>query len=45
VAYYGIEPISIFFVGYEPTPDPFQGVDFNLESDAVQIYSPQAAPT
>lgn len=36
--------MNIFFVGYEPTPDPFQGVDFNLEDGAVQVYSPQADP-
>jgi hypothetical protein len=38
------QTMNIFFVGYEPTPDPFQGVDFNLESGAVQVYSPQATP-
>ena len=36
--------MNIFFVGYEPTPDPFQGVDFNLEDGAVEVYSPQADP-
>jgi hypothetical protein len=38
------QTMNIFFVGYEPTPDPFQGVDFNLEDGAVQVYSPQATP-
>src|SRR5436190_3183286 len=33
------QTMNIFFVGYEPTPDPFQGVDFNLEDGAVQVYS------
>jgi hypothetical protein len=38
------QTMNIFFVGYEPTPDPFQGVDFNLEDGAVQVYSPQGTP-
>jgi hypothetical protein len=38
------ETINIFFVGDDPTPDPFSGVDFNLESGAVQIYSPASNP-
>jgi hypothetical protein len=38
------ETMNVFFVGSEPTPDPFQGVDFNLEGGAVQTYSPQSDP-
>jgi hypothetical protein len=38
------ETINIFFIGDDPTPDPFSGVDFNLESGAVQIYSPESDP-
>jgi hypothetical protein len=37
------ETINIFFVGDSPTPDPFSGIDFNLEDGAVQIYSPESA--
>jgi hypothetical protein len=36
--------MNIFFVGAEATPDPFQGVDFNLEDGAVQTFSPQSDP-
>jgi hypothetical protein len=38
------ETMNIFFLGFEPMIDPFQGVDFNLESGAVQTYSPQGHP-
>jgi hypothetical protein len=38
------ETINIFFVGAEPTPDPFHGVDFNLEGGVVQTFSPQSDP-
>lgn len=38
------ETMNIFFVGDDPTPDPFSGVDFNLESGAIQIYSPESNP-
>jgi hypothetical protein len=37
------ETINVFFVGAEPAPDPFKGLDFNLEGGAIQIYSPQSA--
>jgi hypothetical protein len=38
------ETMNIFFLGAQPTPDPFIGVDFNLQNGAVQVYSPQANP-
>lgn len=41
------ETMNIFFVGDDPSPnppDPFSGIDFNLEAGAVQLYSPQWAP-
>ena len=38
------QTMNIFFLGDEPEPDPFQGVDFNLENDTVQVYSPQGMP-
>jgi hypothetical protein len=37
------ETINVFFVGDEPSPDPFSGLDFNLEDGAIQVYSPQSA--
>ncbi|MEY4576388.1 MAG: hypothetical protein RL701_1091 [Pseudomonadota bacterium] len=36
--------INIFFLGDTPDPDPFSGVDFNLEDGALEVYSPQANP-
>lgn len=36
--------MNILFVGQAPEPDPFVGIDFNLENGAVQVYSPQATP-
>jgi hypothetical protein len=38
------DTMNVFFIGDEPTPDPFHGVDFNLENGAVQVYSPQGHP-
>ena len=38
------ETMNVFFVGAEPTPDPFQGVDFNFQDGAVQTFSPQSDP-
>ena len=38
------DTMNIFFVGAEPMPDPFSGVDFNLEDGFVQTYSPQSDP-
>lgn len=35
------ETLNIFFLGDDP--DPVRGVDFNLESGAVQIFAPQSA--
>ena len=37
------ETINVFFVGAEPSPDPFSGIDFNLEGGSIQIYSPESA--
>jgi polysaccharide lyase-like protein len=36
--------INILFLGAFATPDPFQGVDINLEDGALQIYVPGSAP-
>jgi hypothetical protein len=38
------ETMNLFFIGATPTPDPFIGLDFNLEDGAVQLFSPQASP-
>ena len=41
------ETMNIFFVGEDPEPnppEPFLGVDFNLEAGATQLYSPQWTP-
>lgn len=35
------EIMNLFFLGAEPGPDPFQGIDFNVENGEVQIFSPQ----
>lgn len=35
---------NVLFLGDEPSPDPFKGIDFNLESDAPQIFAPQNDP-
>ena len=37
------ETINVFFVGASPSPDPFSGIDLNLEGGAVQVYSPESA--
>lgn len=36
--------INILFLGDFATPDPFRGLDFNLEQGALQLYSPGNAP-
>jgi len=36
--------LNLFFLGDSAAPDPFTGVDFNLEDGAPSIYSPQATP-
>jgi hypothetical protein len=38
------ETMNIFFLGDDPNPGPgpFKGLDINLESGAVQVYSPQS---
>jgi hypothetical protein len=39
--------MNIFFIGDDPSPnppEPFYGIDFNLQDGAVQLYSPQWAP-
>jgi hypothetical protein len=41
------QTMNLFFIGSRPDPlgsDPFVGVDFNLENDALQVYSPQSEP-
>jgi hypothetical protein len=38
------ETINIFFIGAEPEPDPFNGLDINLANGALQIFSPQIIP-
>lgn len=38
------EAINVFFLGDVATPDPFRGVDFNLESGALSTYVPGQAP-
>jgi hypothetical protein len=38
------EIINVFYVGAAPGPDPFVGIDFNLQDDAVEVFSPQADP-
>jgi hypothetical protein len=38
------QTMNIFFLGAKPVPDPFVGIDFNLEQGAVQVYSPQGNP-
>lgn len=38
------QTMNLFFIGAEPTPDPFTGIDFNLEDGAVQVFSPQSDP-
>jgi hypothetical protein len=38
------EIMNLFFLGVDPEPDPFIGVDFNLEDGALQVFSPQADP-
>lgn len=38
------ETINIFFLGDQPSPDPFTGLDINLEDGALQIFSPQIDP-
>jgi hypothetical protein len=36
--------MNIFFLGDYATPDPFRGVDFNLEDGALSTYSPRNQP-
>lgn len=41
------ETMNLFFIGEEPSPNPpqpFFGIDFNLEDGAAQLYSPQWSP-
>jgi hypothetical protein len=38
------ETMNLFFLGDYATPDPFAGTDFNIERDALSIYSPGNAP-
>lgn len=38
------DTINIFFLGAEPAPDPFTGVDINLEQGVPQVFSPQLNP-
>ncbi len=36
--------MNVFFLGDIATPDPFRGVDFNLEGGALSTYVPQDSP-
>ena len=36
--------INFLFLGDVATPDPFVGVDFNLENGAISTFSPQSDP-
>jgi hypothetical protein len=36
--------MNIFFVGDTPVPDPFLGLDFNLNDGAVELFTPQNDP-
>ncbi|HEX4335240.1 MAG TPA: hypothetical protein VH062_04960 [Polyangiaceae bacterium] len=36
--------MNIFFLGDFATPDPFEGVDFNLEDGALSTYVPHDSP-
>jgi hypothetical protein len=40
------ETMNVFFIGArpDPEPEPFVGMDLNLEQGALQVYSPQAEP-
>lgn len=38
------ETINILFIGSDPAPDPFKGLDINIEDGALQIFSPQNNP-
>ncbi len=41
------ETMNLFFIGEEPSPNPpqpFFGIDFNIEDGAAQLYSPQWTP-
>jgi len=38
------ETINILFIGSDPAPDPFTGLDINVEDGALQIFSPQNDP-
>jgi hypothetical protein len=36
--------INIFFLGDQPAPDPFTGIDINIADGALQLFSPQLDP-
>ncbi|HMJ14321.1 MAG TPA: hypothetical protein VK524_23055 [Polyangiaceae bacterium] len=38
------ETMNLLFLGDYATPDPFRGIDFNLESGALSLYSPESQP-
>jgi hypothetical protein len=38
------ETMNVLFLGDYATPDPFQGIDVNLEAGAPSIYVPGSAP-
>ena len=38
------EIINVFYIGAAAGPDPFVGIDINLQDDAVEVFSPQANP-
>ncbi|HET9955161.1 MAG TPA: hypothetical protein VFQ61_11690 [Polyangiaceae bacterium] len=35
---------NVLFLGDQPAPDPFKGIDFNFESDAPEIFVPENDP-
>jgi hypothetical protein len=35
---------NVLFLGDQPTPDPFKGVDFNFEAGAPEIFVPENYP-
>ena len=39
------EIINLIYLGAAPGPDPFVGIDINLQDGAVQVFSPQASPS
>jgi hypothetical protein len=38
------DTINIFFLGDQPAPDPFTGIDINIADGVPQLFSPQLNP-